>query len=186
MSNKEISKLKSLSDKRHAQITAAYNQLTHVSVEVPLSSQAEGEDILKEIPSKPGIYCICFETKLDSDSTKRKFRERYKDAKIKLRLPPYNFSSNQDNKTLYIGKSNTSLYGRLREHLAKSSESTWSLKLNKWFWKSLVSDSLKLPMLKIEYYFFDGDIKDKDIIKSTLLDLEQVLARKHKPMLGKH
>ena len=102
----------------------------------------------------------------------------------KYKVPPTNQKNISDN-ILYVGKVRKNFRGRVLQHLGYRSPATWSLQLRHWS-KDLI------PNLNISIHyiqFSEGENYPpfaEEIENISLAILEQRVAEKLKPILGKH
>ena len=130
---------------------------------------------------KPVLYWYELNSSENSVAIREKYEEyrnKTKDnnSNIKYRnTASYKEKPDYSSKFLYVGKVETSFWGRLVTHLGYSiSEKTAGMQLNHWYNPNLYGD------IKLNYIVFDNKMKHLIII------LEKQLAKELKPLIGRY
>lgn len=121
----------------------------------------------------PTIYW--FEIISDCSLNLKDELNKFRKENSSIKVPPTNKKECSEN-ILYVGKVRNKFSRRISQHLGYGSPGTWSLQLKHW----TIGLSTELN-LRLNYIQLSEDIND-----ITLAILEDCIAKKLKPILGKH
>jgi len=159
------------------------------------TSSNDVEDFLKNfseriIKSKASIYLYAFDCASADDSKlladlflEYREQEKKKNKSDKHALCATNAATSEDSNTLYVGKSEGNILGRIEDHIGfdMGHKSTWALKLYHWMNK----DIAKYVKLTLTIYEIKSTEKIEAHHKVALRLLEESLRAIKKPRLGR-
>ena len=144
-----------------------------IKIKLPMNVKTI-EKQLKVVKGMSGVYLICLSDERDKDTIKDAVKD-YRKKKKTDRVPPVNKESVED-WVIYIGKVESKgkdLKARLLEHIDRTSEGTFALKMSKWLPKKLKSKNM--------YVYYIDMSENKNMIRTV----EKALWEHVGPMVGK-